>query len=231
MSHKYETIHLDLHPKQMMAVAHGKATNIKHHQIHVGHPVVLKKSKARRIAKAHANGKGARFSLDHEEMGAQHEGSGFLDALRSAGDWLKKNIIDTNFYQQNIKPIVKQGVDFGVNTIANAVGSKVPFLAPVAQEAGKFLTDKVGNATGAFGLHHHRPVYGGTLLVDNSMHRGNYSKGNALNPALPPQDFSRPNYALHRVKGSDEAKEHMMKIRAMRKPRGTGGGIVSPGYN
>ena len=226
----YEVVHLDIPFEQIKRLIRGNEINLKHHQLMTGDPVVLHRTKVRKIERAHARQRGCRIGLTPEEFELQHThvgGGKFLDALKSAGQWLKKNVIDTDVYQKSIKPIVKQGVNFGVEQVAKAIATKAPFLAPVAQEVIQYGANKVGNATGAFGVRQ-RHQYGGTLLVDNSMSRGNYSKGSALNPALPPQDFSHPNYALHRVKGSQEAKDHMAKIRAMRRPKGAG--VNAPGY-
>lgn len=252
---QYEEVHIDISMPQMHRLAKGETVHVKHHQLFRGHPIILHKKKVRHIGRAHEAKRGVRLSISPDEFEHNHlYGSGkFLDALRNAGQWLKKNIIDTDIYQKNIKPVVRQVVDQGVNALQGMASSKNPILGQVVGDVARAAADKVGSATNAYGIRHGRKRYGGTLLQGPE-------RGTALNPALPMSDQSKPNYQLdtgeppmtlhrptkavmvhkavkrgpkqHLQKGSAEAMAWSEKMRAARaaKRGQRAGGIYAPGY-
>ena len=232
---EYHVVNLHIPATQVRQLVAGKHITLKHSQLMAGHPVVLHRTKVSKIMRAHQAGKGVRIDMNPKEMELQHSevGGGFLDSLRDAGNWLKNNIINTPFYQTAIKPIVRGVVDTGVQGASALINSKAPGVGSLASNALQSGANALGDATGAFGIRGGRArgrQYGGTLLLDNTTHRGIYTKGSALNPSLPPQDFSHQNKALaaHMVKGSQAARDNMARVRAMR--HGRGAGIMAPGY-
>ena len=139
---------------------------IPHH--HIGHkeglPVMLKHSKARKVHTAHRNHRGVRLHLDHDEARhtVQHGGSIWGDiwnGIKTAGNWVKNNVIDTPVYQQAIKPVVRSLVDSTVK----------PFVDSYTGPLGGQAVDALGSATGAYGLRHkrhhkdHHAHHGGSL--------------------------------------------------------------------
>jgi len=196
-------LELDLTPGQILQLAKGKTIQVRHHQIHTGHPVVLDSKKVKRAHRAHAAGKGFRLSLSNDEMNSQVGGGKFLDALKKAGQWLKTNIFDSDAYKKNIAPLVRQGLKQVVDRGASTIGTFVPQLAEPARNIGTSLVENVGDRTGAYGLRRRR---GGAV------------RGTAGNPAMPAQDHSKPDFTQARrgraAKGSEEAREWGQRMRA-----------------
>ena len=98
--------------------------------------LVLHPANAKKVQRAVRNQKGCRLILSPEEI----EGSGLFDWLKNAGQWVKKNIIDSPFYQQNVRPIAKQLVKSGVQ------------MLPVGQDLAQKGADWLGEKSGAFGM-------------------------------------------------------------------------------
>lgn len=130
----------------------GKHAQLSHHQL-TGetHHLMVHPTTAKRIHKAIRNKKGVRVKMsEHELMETAHGGGfgDFLNKLKDAGKWIKSNIIDSSFYQNNIKPIARNLVDTGLAAVAPRLGA----AAPVANAA----VNAIGSSTGAFGLGHHK---------------------------------------------------------------------------
>jgi len=199
----YESIKLDLSLPQVQRLAHGKTIAIAHHQIGKGHDVLLEKKKCTKIRKAHREGKGCRLALSADEFDVQ--GGSFLDFLKKAGKFIKEKVIDSDFYQQNVRPVVRDIVNSGVNMLA-------PRLGPAANIARKGV-DALGSKTGAFGIN---------KLLD----------GTPSNPILPLSDFSKPDFTVvgrgRLQKGSSEAKAWGEKMRAL-KAQKRGGSFKTAG--
>ncbi len=75
--------------------------------------------------------------------------SGFLDTLRNIGnkvrqgaEFLKHNVIDSDFYQKNLRPIARNLVDQGIQNFVPAPGRDI------ARKAADFASQQ----TGAFGI-------------------------------------------------------------------------------
>ena len=163
----------------------GHTIQISHSKLFNGLEIVVKKSKAFKLTRAYRNGKGTRLNLDKEELEAQ--GGSFWDVLRNAGNWIKNHIIDTPIYQNDIKPIVRQVVNSGVNALSAAVGSEAPMLAPVVNSLGNSAVNAIGSKTGAFGLKPRRGM-GGSL------------RGTAFDPALPMPPPGEPHVRMEKVR-------------------------------
>ncbi len=140
----FHKVPMTLTRANMMKLAKGKTCQLAHHQISHGvqhkHALVLPHKLAKRVQNAAKNKKGIRLSIAKDQM----EGSGIFDFLKKAGSWIKKNVIDTPFYQNTIRPIAKDIVKAGINTFVPTP------LRGVAQQGADFIGDK----TGGFGLRH-----------------------------------------------------------------------------
>jgi hypothetical protein len=245
-------VQIDATPHQLIRLAHGHNVQLKHSQLFTGHKLHVLSKTAKRIERAHRKQTGVRIQLSEQELhhNMQYGSGSFLDALRNAGKWIKDKVIDSSFYQSNIKPIVRGLVNQGVDAVGALASSKNPALGGIARDAAKFAADKVGEATNAYGVRSSRRKYGGSLLVKEF----EMARGTPLNPALPAQDMSKPNYTLgrqlgvlhgsgagagavsvgsarHLVKGSQEAKAWAQRMREIKMAkRQSASGFLAPGY-
>ena len=144
-----ERVHLRLTPDQMRKLHAGKNVQLGHAQLGVedAHHVMVHPHVAAKIHRAHRAKKGVRIRMEPHEIEETIGGGGFGDffnKLKDAGNWLKKNIVDSSFYQSNIKPLARQAVDTGLAMVTPRLG----VAAPVAKAA----VDEIGKRTNAFGL-------------------------------------------------------------------------------
>jgi hypothetical protein len=119
----------------------GGSIQLSKHQLKSSQPnieLVLHPANARKLEKAMKANKGCRLQLSPAEL----EGAGILDWLKSAGNWIKSNIIDKPFYQTAVKPLVRGLVDVGTSMVPGGI----------AQDVVKKGADWIGRETGAFGL-------------------------------------------------------------------------------
>lgn len=138
----YMEVALSLSPENMKKLAKGHTIQLKHSQIAPGaqhkHKLVMSKKNAMKIMRAGRNGKQVRLSLSSDEI----EGSGVLDWFKKAGRFVKDKIIDTQFYQDNLRPLARKGVDMLVDS----------FVPVPARDLARKGVDFVGDKTKAFGL-------------------------------------------------------------------------------
>lgn len=113
------------------------------------HWLILEKKTANKVRRAQRAGRGCRICLSPQEM--EHSGEGIADFFKNAfnkvkqgAQWVKSNVIDTDFYQKNLKPLVRQGVDTGFQAIAPRLG--------IAGPAAKAAVDKFGEYSSAYGI-------------------------------------------------------------------------------
>ena len=104
------------------------------------HPQTHKK-----MTKSHANKKGVRIQLTPQELEASGEGlKEFWDKVKAGGKWVKEKVIDTPFYQKNVRPIARSLVNTGQQLITGRLGP----VAPAVNAA----IDEFGRRSGAYGL-------------------------------------------------------------------------------
>jgi len=142
-------VHLRLSPEQMRKLHAGKNVQLKHAQLNVedAHHIMVHPHVAAKIHRAHKAKRGVRISMEPHEIEETIGGGGFGDffnKLKDAGNWLKKNIVDSSFYQSNIKPLARQAVDTGLAMVTPRLG--------IAAPAAKAAVDEIGKRTNAFGL-------------------------------------------------------------------------------
>lgn len=137
---------LELTENNVKKLMRGYPTQLKKEQLHsTKHYVKVHPLTHQKLTKAKMSGKGIRLTLTPEEFNAS--GEGFMDILRGikkGAQWVKKNIIDSNIYQTDIKPIVRKLVDSGVTAAQ-------PMLGPIGPLV-KSGVDKLGEVTSAYGL-------------------------------------------------------------------------------
>jgi hypothetical protein len=145
-----------LNENQAQRLAKKKIVQIKHEQLQPphAHHILLHREAHARAVKALSKGTGLRIGpLTDEEL----EGSGFWDLLKKAastvataavntGRFIKKNIIDSDLYKNEIKKqIVRPLVDKAEAAITTVAGPTIGNLSKVA-------IDKLGDVTGGYGV-------------------------------------------------------------------------------
>ena len=140
---------LDLEPHQIMKLHKGHSIQLKHPQLLVEgkHFVIIHHSKGKKIHHAHKHHKGVRLQMTEPEIHETIEGGGFgdfLNKLKQGGQWLKKNIVDSDIYQKYAKPVVRQIVNTGLDLATPHLGA----AAPLARQA----VDAIGSKTNAYGI-------------------------------------------------------------------------------
>lgn len=131
-------------------LVNGHPIQLRNKQLHgTDHHLVLHPMQHARLSKAKAMGKGARLALTPEELAASGQGFGDLLAkVKKGAQWVSKNIVQTPFYQKNVRPVIKQAVETAV--------AALPLPAPVSNIA-KAGIEKLGQTTEAFGLEMEQP--------------------------------------------------------------------------
>ena len=136
-----ESIPVRISKNQALKAKRGKPVQLAYSQLSGDSNIklVLHPANAKKVQRAVRNQRGCRIILSPEEI----QGSGLFDFLKNAGQWLKKNIIDTDFYQRNIRPVARELVKTGVSMIPG------PQLArDVATKGVEYLGEK----SSAFGM-------------------------------------------------------------------------------
>lgn len=145
----YHKVPLTLTESQFKKMRAGHPIQLAHHQIGHGmhrHHLMLHPENAKKVAGAIRKQKGCRIHVSPHEFEASGEGiMDFFNKIKDAGNWLKSKVIDTPFYQQNVKPLVRQAVDTGLAAIAPRLGS--------ASNLATQGVHALGEKTGAFGIH------------------------------------------------------------------------------
>lgn len=148
----YKQLKINITKPQLEKALAGKPVRFAASQLGQGSSYLsLHPANAKLIEKAAMKGSGCVLNLTEGELLATAEdtkGSGIFGdifkKLKSGYSWAKKNVIDTDFYQKNVKPLVRQGIDMG----ANLAKTYVPNAANLIDSSVNTLSDK----TGAFGV-------------------------------------------------------------------------------
>ena len=148
----YKPLRIDITKLQLQKALEGRPMKISAAQIGRGTSYIsLHPANVKVVEKAAMKGSGCVLNLAPGELLATAEdmkGEGIFGdiwkGVRSSYDWVKRNIINSDIYQQAIKPLVKGLVDTG----ATALKGMAPQLG-TAIDMGK---DAIGKETGAFGL-------------------------------------------------------------------------------
>lgn len=160
--HEYHRHPVTLTLGQFQKLRKGGTVQLRADQIDTSrqhkHHLTLHPENAKKVKRAARNRRGVRLSLSPTEFEMSGEGFGdFMRKLRdgfsTAGSWVKKNIIDTDVYRNNIRPIVRGLVDQGINAASALAGSKTgPAGQKIVGDVGRAAANKFYEATGA-GMH------------------------------------------------------------------------------
>lgn len=151
---------------QLVRLYHGHQVQIpkEHLQKPTSH-VLVHHLTAKRILNAHKKGTGIRIGLSKHEITHMNGKGWFSDAwnylkqkvpevshwlvenVPKAAHWVKDNVIDTPFYQEKVKPVVREKIHGALEGAPYA-----NYSVPAA--------DWIGSETGAFGLKKKRVTAG-----------------------------------------------------------------------
>jgi len=145
----YQKVPVTLTESQFHKMRSGKPIQLSHQQISGGaihrHHLMLHPENVKKVAGAMRKQKGVRLTVSPHEFEASGEGiMDFFNKIKEGAQWLKSKVIDTPFYQQNVKPLVRGAVDAGLMAVA-------PRLGP-ASDIAKQGVLALGEKTGAFGI-------------------------------------------------------------------------------
>lgn len=142
-----QKLNLSLNENHIRKAVNGHPIQLsKDHLNGSEHFLVLHPENYKKCVTAKSKGRGVRITLTHPELAAS--GEGFMDILRKIKDganWFKKHIIDSNFYQNQIKPEVRSLVNAGTAAVSNVLPGPVGNVA-------KSIVNAIGDNTGAYGL-------------------------------------------------------------------------------
>ena len=141
----YHKVPLSLSESQFHKLRKGHPIQLAHHQIgsHGKHWLALHPETVKKVHAAHRKGKGCRIHVSPHEMEASGEGlMDFWNKIKSAANWVSDKVINTDFYQNNVRPLAKQGVNALIDN----------FVPSVARDSAHKAADFVSDKTGAFGL-------------------------------------------------------------------------------
>lgn len=109
-------ISVKLSRPQLLKLLKGRMFQMKHHQLLGGpHVLNLHHENMKKVQKAIKGKKGVRLQLSDYEI----EGSGLKDVLKK-GVRLAKDVIKSDIYQKNLKPLVHKGLDLGIDYLLPA---------------------------------------------------------------------------------------------------------------
>lgn len=149
----YKQTKINITQAQLNKAINGKPIKISKDQIGSG-SVYLSLHPANRkiVEKASLKGSGCCLNLSEgellstaEDMGGEGIFGDIWKGLKSGYKWTKKNIIDTPFYQEAIKPVVRGLVQKGLQVAKTATPGEL-------SKAIDMGSDMIGKETGAFGI-------------------------------------------------------------------------------
>ena len=150
----YKQIKINITRDQLHKALNGKPISFKKEQIGSGTSYLsLHPANVKLVEKASMKGSGCVLHLAPGELMATAEdmnGSGIFGdiwkGLKSGYKFVKKNIVDSDFYQKNLKPLVRQGVEMGKNA------AKAYLNNPIANNLIDAASNELSKETGAFGV-------------------------------------------------------------------------------
>lgn len=150
----YKPAKIDFTDRQILKAINQQPIRLTANQIGHGSKVVLLHPMQHRVlSTAHTAGKGCVIELSPGEILATVEsdinGTGFFGDLwkgiKTGYNWVKKNVVDTDLYQQALKPLVRSGV----NSLAQIAKAAIP--GDVDDKIIDAGVNLIGKKTNAFG--------------------------------------------------------------------------------
>lgn len=155
----YHRIPLTLTHSQFKKMKAGHPIQLSSSQIGGGmhkHHLMLHPENAKKVAGAIRKNKGVRIYVSPHEFEASGEGiMDFFNKIKEGAQWVKNKIVDTPFYQQNLRPVARNLVNQGIEQFVPVPGREI------AHKAANVLGEK----TGAFGIKKHRRQKAGKITA------------------------------------------------------------------
>ena len=150
----YKQVKINITKAQLDKALKGKPVQFSANQIGSGGSYLsLHPANVRIVEKAAMKGSGCIVHLAPGELMATAEdmdGQGIFGdiwkGLKSGYSWVKKNVVDSDFYQKNLRPIAKQAVEMGKNA------AKAYLNNPLANNVIDAASNELSKTTGAFGV-------------------------------------------------------------------------------
>ena len=207
---EHHTVEVFLSAPQFLKYRKGKAFQLSNAQLQSSSgkhkvDIHLGKSDYRKLLNAVKNGKGYRFS-EKNVKGGSLWGS-FKKGLSTVGNFVKQNVSSSD-----VKNVINKGVDLiapdSVKDLAKSAVSKTVDYAYDDRNKGKSLKENVFGLANAL----QPEIKDVGLQVGKKVVDKVTSKLNEMSP----DEVSGEGLKKRFKKGSQEAKDHMAKIRAMR---------------
>ncbi len=168
----YHQVPVSLSKAQFDKLRRGHQVQLSHQQIAgsgLKNGIAVHPETAKKIHAARMKQKGCRISMTPHEMECSGEGlKEFWEKLKNIGKQVKEKVIDTPFYQQNVRPAARQLIDQGLQMAATKMGPQGAMMA-------KKAVDALGQQTGAFGLQKRgRKARSPTENVMHPQYQGHY---------------------------------------------------------
>lgn len=150
----YKQLKINITKAQLDKALKGKPVQFSASQIGSGDSYLsLHPANVKIVEKASMKGSGCVVHLAPGELMATAEdmqGKGIFGdifkGLKSGYNWVKKNVVDSDFYQKNIRPLARQAVEMGKNT------AKAYLNNPIANNLIDAASSELSKSTGAFGV-------------------------------------------------------------------------------
>lgn len=141
---------LQLKPGQVRRLQNGHRVQMSAKQVAGRDPdsisvkLFLMSDNIKNLQRAVKQKKGVRIELSRDEL--ERSGEGLADiwkGIKKGAKWVKRNIVDSDFYQKNVRPMARKAIELGIDQFAPAP----------AQELLKKGAEELGRRTSAFGIH------------------------------------------------------------------------------
>jgi len=150
----YKQIKINITREQLAKAMAGKPVQFSANQIGSGSSYLsLHPANIKIVEKSAMKGRGCILNLSEGELMSTAEdmnGEGIFGdifkGLKSGYNWVKKNVVDSDFYQKNIRPLARQAVEMGKNT------AKAYLNNPIANNLIDAASSELSKSTGAFGV-------------------------------------------------------------------------------
>jgi len=150
----YKQVKINITKAQLDKALKGKPVQFSANQIGSGSSYLsLHPANIKIVEKSAMRGTGCILNLSEGELMSTAEdmnGEGIFGdifkGLKSGYTWVKKNIVDSDFYQKNLRPIAKQAVEMGKNA------AKAYLNNPITNNLIDAASNELSKTTGAFGV-------------------------------------------------------------------------------
>lgn len=150
----YKQVKINITRQQLAKALAGKPVQFSASQLGSGDSYLsLHPANIKIVEKSAMKGRGCILNLSEGELMSTAEdmqGAGIFGdiwkGLKSGYKWVKKNVVDSDFYQKNVRPLAREAVELGKNA------AKAYLSNPAANKLIDAASEKLSQETGAFGV-------------------------------------------------------------------------------